>query len=427
MIDRIITSYSILSRIYSAGLSYLFLLLLAILMNNNDFGLYNFFIALVVFSVYIVSFGMESTIIFSKNNEKRNDNSTLVIVLIQMSLIFILYIIFTNLFSFAIFSAIDINLTLYHYLILYAIILLQVTQALIRVINQSKERFIKAFLGEFIVRPTVLVIACIYVYLANYEVNLYTAMVIYGISLLFSVTISSILDIKNIIKFILFVLISKNKNDLDLSKQKIVQTTKRSFRYFLIQVLNQAPTFFLVYFVGMIGSNEKIGVFRALSQTASLVGFIFRAIEGIYNPKFRNLYLKSYNDLTEVFNIQIKLSRKITGVAVFIACVLSPLLLWFLKFDIVYSWVLIILLNAQLINAMFGSNDYFLVTLGHDKKVINAAVYQSLSAIILGFIFTQILGIYGTSLALLFSFCVYRVICEIYIKQHQKKILLEIS
>lgn len=233
MIDRIITSYSILSRIYSAGLSYLFLLLLAILMNNNDFGLYNFFIALVVFSVYIVSFGMESTIIFSKNNEKRNDNSTLVIVLIQMSLIFILYIIFTNLFSFAIFSAIDINLTLYHYLILYAIILLQVTQALIRVINQSKERFIKAFLGEFIVRPTVLVIACIYVYLANYEVNLYTAMVIYGISLLFSVTISSILDIKNIIKFILFVLISKNKNDLDLSKQKIVQTTKDLLDTFL--------------------------------------------------------------------------------------------------------------------------------------------------------------------------------------------------
>ncbi|WP_099304189.1 lipopolysaccharide biosynthesis protein [Bacillus sp. Marseille-P3800] len=414
MKNRFRTIYSLFSRVFSAGFSYISLVSLALIMDSNSFGVYNFFITLIVFSAFLVSFGMESSLIFNKTNSKINNVRLIKLVIIQCGISYLFYIFLITVFSSVIFSPVNFNITTTHYILLFSIVLAQLLQNLMRVVNQSEKRYYSAFTGEFIVRPLTLVLSILVLYLNRVDITVEEALFVYFISICLSVFFSAVISLKRIYPFFQSLCSSDSKLDFKES----IKSTKKSFRYLGIQFLNQAPSFFLVYFVGIFTSNEKIGIFRTLLQTATLVGFLFRAIEGVYNTLLRESYLVGIQEFKTIVKKQRLLSSIITAVAVFVVSLVSPFLVMFLGFDNNYVYLLILLLLTQYFNAFLGSNDFVIITMGFEKSVLKAAFIQSSVALVFGFILTAYYGIYGSGIAFGLSILAYRITCQLYLKKY---------
>lgn len=162
-------------------------------------------------------------------------------------------------------------------------------------------------------------------------------------------------------------------------------------------VLPWAPLFFL----GIWGTTQEIGIFGAATRVALLVAFFLTAVNTVIIPKFAEMHSRE--------DVQ-AMGRLAQRFAVFIALVASPFCL-FLVFN--GDWVmtlfgpefshggaaLAILALGQLVNAMTGLAGHLLIMTGHERDTRNASIFAMLLMLVSAILLIPPHGMLGASIA----------------------------
>lgn len=390
-------SFILFSRIFSSFLGYVNLILIANILNIEQFGLYSFIISLLTIAYIVSNFGIENTLIYlipqkrgKSNSEYLNLLKVIRTLLIFSSAIVILLILWLEEIIFINFNEEYSRILLYLLLICIPI---QSFVVYFRVLNQTNYKYVQSSLPENIVRPTLFFILLLI--LSLYQIS--------DINLILMAYLSSYL-IALVIGFFLNYFIKERKNKIKLSKKIIdFEIIKDCYKFVNIQLLNQLAPFIIVYLLGIYQTTASIGLFRAAFQTATLIAFALRAIESVYTPIFSTLYNdKRKDELKSTFQNVTNWMITIGGLICLVSIVFSNEIMAIFGDEfrgIVFVFQLLCI--NQLANTIFGSVDYILIVSGRSKVVFYLSLIQALLVIISGSFLIAKFGLIGAAIAII--------------------------
>ena len=180
--------------------------------------------------------------------------------------------------------------------------------------------------------------------------------------------------------------------------RQLIQVSMPMLWVAIFQVVN---IWFATLALGVLATNEEVGVYNLAARTAALTSFILIAVNSIAAPKFSEMYEN---------NDQIGLQRVAKESALIATVMATPALLAFIimpEFIMSIfgedfkngSTVLSILAISQFVNVCTGSVGYLLLMSGNEKKMRNNMFLCTLINIVLNIILIPELGIVGAALA----------------------------
>jgi O-antigen/teichoic acid export membrane protein len=161
--------------------------------------------------------------------------------------------------------------------------------------------------------------------------------------------------------------------------------------------------------LGLLGSAEDLGVYRAVSQTALLVSIGLTAIDQVVAPQFASLYAS--DDRRTLQRVATAAARMMLALAVPSGAVM--ILFGGAVLGLVFGesfsgghLPLALLAVAQLINAAFGSVSALLNMTGHASRTARGMAITTVLVVFLNFLMIPLFGIAGaaaaTSIAIVF-------------------------
>lgn len=175
--------------------------------------------------------------------------------------------------------------------------------------------------------------------------------------------------------------------------------------------------------IGVLCSNEDVGVYKVAVQLSNLVVFGLYSINQILHPKFATLY--SQNELERLKKLVSYSSKIILMVAIPPVLLLTVtsgkvLTLLFGSYYATGSMVLCILAIGQLINASFGSVGALLNMTGNENDTLKGMVVALVMNVILNLILVPIYGPEGAALSTAASCLTWNVILRLSVKKRLK-------
>lgn len=177
-----------------------------------------------------------------------------------------------------------------------------------------------------------------------------------------------------------------------------------------MQVINSQTD---IVMLGLLATNEDVGIYRIAIQGATLVSFSIAAINTVIAPQISRLYHSG--DMTKLQRMVTLSARAILLTSLPLAAVLiffgEPIL--GLVFGKEYSEghvALAILCAGQLVNAVMGSVGYLLNMTGHEKDTAKGLMVAALSNIVLNLALIPLFGMEGAAVATAFSLAVWNIL-----------------
>ncbi len=222
-----------------------------------------------------------------------------------------------------------------------------------------------------------------------------------------------------------FLLLSHLKEKEGIKSNKLIQIKHESwFKAVLpltlvsgFQLLNSSAD---IVILGLIRSDEEVGVYRIVAQMVSLVTFGLFAINQVLHPHFAKLH--STGD-------KVKLQRLVSASAKVILIVAIPPVLLFIfagapvlkiffgEEYMIGAFALGILSVGQLANAGFGSVGALLNMTGHEKDSMKGMMIAASVNICLNILLIPELGMTGAALATAISMFIWNAILRSYVKK----------
>ncbi len=262
---------------------------------------------------------------------------------------------------------------------------------------------VSSFLGNFIL---LLLILTIYYFFSNNEVYLMVAFLA-GIVIAFSISIYHLLPVQYASKYD------------SISIKKLLSIG--------LPMMMSASMIYLIFSVdvlmlGIFETSESVGIYRIITQLASLNTIFVIVLGTVIGPKVSFLY--SQNKLGELKKIIRNVSKLIFYVTlpILIAILIfsKEILLFFGNNHLVGLNALIILSLCQFFFAMTGFVDLILNMTGHQKVYGTITLIMALINVLLNLILIPHFGILGAAIATGFSIVVTNAITAIYIKKKLK-------
>lgn len=160
-----------------------------------------------------------------------------------------------------------------------------------------------------------------------------------------------------------------------------------------------------LWFLQAFTTAKEVGVYNIIIKVSALIGLVLMVVNTISAPKFSELYwAKEYETLKKVIAQSTKL---IFLASLGLSLVLIVLKEWILSVFgaefVVGSDALVILIMAQLVNAVTGSVGLFLSMTGHQKILRNIIVATMMIGLVLNYLIIPVYGVYGAAIVSLLS------------------------
>ncbi len=188
-----------------------------------------------------------------------------------------------------------------------------------------------------------------------------------------------------------------------------------------VAVMNTVMNWSAIFILGIWHSEADVGIFSAASRTAMLVAFILIALNSIAAPKFAALYSAG--------NMK-ALEATVRNSAIILTLFASPLLLLFIVFPghvmgifgsqfTAGSSVLMIMSIGQFVNVITGSVGFLLMMSGNERLLMNNIAGSAFISLFLAFLLIPRYGMMGAAIAtaisiiirnIMASYSVYRAI-----------------
>ena len=167
-----------------------------------------------------------------------------------------------------------------------------------------------------------------------------------------------------------------------------------------------------VIILGIFGTDEEVGVYRAVTQVSMLIIFGFQALNQVFQPYYARAYKDDKQSLQRLVTIS---SRLILVTAFFpaLAIFIYSGELLRLAFGSAYevgAFSLIILASGQFINASMGSLGPLLNMTGHERVTFFWVAWAAAVNVVLTVILVPFFGMEGAAAASTISLVLYNLV-----------------
>lgn len=381
MINKIISSS--FYNIYSSLIKFIIFILLAKLLSQNDFGIYNFYISLFSLSSLLIIFGFHRTIF------KFNHVTTLGLFFKMSLVIFIVYILVFYVVQAEDYVDMISLINDHNYMILYVFIIsvFTVFYAYFRAISLLN---IENISTKFIY-PTLLFSILGIIYFLDYNVRYYQVF-LFEILLMTSLISLTFLLHKN--KFI--GLFEKPINSSS-------ETVKYSFKIFITNVFTRATFLFDILFIGLLMTPKDVAEYAvALKLTLGITIIVAAFIQVLEK------HMATSKDIT-------KNLKDIIGLLFLISTVISLIILLFFNeiielFGENYSnvkYILILLLFSKILDGIFSLYGIIMFYSQRENIMIKISFFSFIISMILNYFMINFFGLIGAAWASLISIFIF--------------------
>jgi O-antigen/teichoic acid export membrane protein len=206
---------------------------------------------------------------------------------------------------------------------------------------------------------------------------------------------------------------------------QVIALPTRELLAIAMPMLTTTSLFFLtsqsgVIILGIFHPQAQVGYYALAVKLSALVGFILIAINAMAAPRFAELFHAGQID--ELFYVAQKSAKLIfwTTTPVLLALVLlgKPLLRLFFGPEFVQAYpALLVLIVGQFVNAVCGSNGFFMNMTGHENILRNVTAITALLYLGLSLALIPAFGIEGAAFAATVGISFQNVILLLYIKR----------
>jgi O-antigen/teichoic acid export membrane protein len=172
-------------------------------------------------------------------------------------------------------------------------------------------------------------------------------------------------------------------------------------------ILNQTDTLT----IGILLGTKEVGIYNAGFKTAGWVSFSLMVVNAIAAPLFASLYAS--NNIQELQRMVSIIARWIFWPALLIAIAIvnfaESILGLFGEEFIAAKWVLAAIALGQLVNVGSGSVGYLLMMTGHHNQCAFVMGWSAIINLILNLILIPVMGIEGAALATAFSMALWNI------------------
>lgn len=393
--------YSLLFKISVTVFGLLSTIYLARILGPSDLGLYTLILTLVMFISLPIKAGLPQLMVreISKYLSIKDFNRIKGIVVFSNSFViyFCLLLMVLTFFANLYFEFID---SIYLFVIGLIVVFIS--------LNEIRSAILRAFgkynLGQIpdnVIRPLVFLILLILIFLLKIDINIFTVLSCYLISILFSFLLGVYFLIKN----------EDFKEVVDLSPNYNIKFWfLASFPMALTNIFHLTNTQVDVLLLAYYFSVEEVGLYKIAIQMSLLIAFALQASKMISEPIFAKLYNTGKKEELQRAITNISQINFIFSLLVFLFILFfGEYLIKFLFGDEYLSAYLAFLILAigRLMSALFGAGGYLLNMSGFEKKYAKIWLYTAITNIFLNFLIIPFLGINGaalsTSLSLIFA------------------------
>lgn len=407
-------SFSFISRLVSAGLGYVNLVLIANVLTLQEFGHYNFLISLLTIAYIIANVGVENTLIYlmpfrkkQGTTEYRNLLITSQIFILCSSTIIFLILFFTR----GIFSDVLDDSSIKSLILIVSLTIpIQAFVVFFRVYNQASYNYILSTVPENIIRPIIYFTFLLILIIYKIE-NINMVLIFYICSYIAALGFGAYYFLKE------NTFIYKQSFNKRFSFDYSIVT--QSTNFLIIQLLNQLAPFIVIMVMGIVISSSDIGIFRAAFQTAALIAFALRAFEIVYTPIISSLYSDGkFEELNDMYKVMTNWVLGIGGIICIIAFHLSKSIMGIFGDEFQESAIIFqILAINQLINSSFGSVEYMLMMTGKSKVVRLVSVIQVVIVVISSWYLINMYGLIGAAISITLGTLFFKLILFIIMKK----------
>ncbi|ANE46393.1 hypothetical protein SY83_08995 [Paenibacillus swuensis] len=398
-------SYNTITRVVSAFFGYVNLVLVARILDINDFGIYSFIINLLAIAYIFANVGMENTllVLLPKRREGgvfRDSNGTLVTALAYTfgaSLLILAGLWLASPYLGGMFES-SSSIRMFFYIML-ASIPFQAVVVYSRVVNQANFQFLRSTFPENVIRPVsffLMLCAFLLWFRDSGELVLWGYLASFVLACLFAGA---------------WVMSSTKLSFRRKDVRHDVEVIKLAPQFMSIQMLNQIAPFVVTLIMGLYLAAEFLGYFRASQQTAALIAFTLRSLEMVFAPMIATMYLTK--DMDAISRLYKSITKWIfaTGGWISIVAIIGAELIMsaFGEQFATAAYALQLLAVAQLINAASGSCEYLLMMTGSQKIVVYTTIGQVALVTALSLTLIPLWGLLGAVLAVALGIIFFKV------------------
>ncbi|WP_452230589.1 flippase [Lacinutrix sp. MEBiC02404] len=400
------TLFSFLLKFFGLGLSYFFTLLISRFYGAEVVGRFSLTFTILNLFALFFALGIPDTmvkIIADSNYKQQFDLKKTALRAILISSVIGAIVLFLSAKPLALFYT---DSVLYDYLLIAAAAL--VPLVLLRYnfeILRGRNEIVKFGFLSHIIPYLISVLAILFVFFVFEEKNGLQTIKVYFLG--------------TVIAFILSVFLTKHKEEI---KRKAFPL-KKMMNYSLPMLATSSFIFLMGWtdtlMLGYYNDKADVGIYSVVIKIARIAIIVLTSVNLVLAPKISELYSKSEHDKMK------ELIRKATKIIFITTAPMVGLILIANKFVlglfgdefIIGSTALIVIMLAQLFNAMTGSVGQVMNMTGNHKKLRDFTIISVILNIVLNLILIPLYGILGAAIATATSSVVINIISVIFVKR----------
>ncbi|WP_452232827.1 flippase [Lacinutrix sp. MEBiC02595] len=400
------TLFSFLLKFFGLGLSYFFTLLISRFYGAEVVGRFSLTFTILNLFALFFALGIPDTmvkIIADSNYKQQFDLKKTALRAILISSVIGAIVLFLSAKPLALFYT---DSVLYDYLLIAAAAL--VPLVLLRYnfeILRGRNEIVKFGFLSHIIPYLISVLAILFVFFVFEEKNGLQTIKVYFLG--------------TVIAFILSIFLTKHKEEI---KRKAFPL-KKMMNYSLPMLATSSFIFLMGWtdtlMLGYYNDKADVGIYSVVIKIARIAIIVLTSVNLVLAPKISELYSKSEHDKMK------ELIRKATKIIFITTAPMVGLILIANKFVlglfgdefIIGSTALIVIMLAQLFNAMTGSVGQVMNMTGNHKKLRDFTIISVILNIVLNLILIPLYGILGAAIATATSSVVINIISVIFVKR----------
>jgi len=166
---------------------------------------------------------------------------------------------------------------------------------------------------------------------------------------------------------------------------------------------------FTVICLGWFAPEETVGLFGACTRIALLVAFALQAVDTVLHPLIAEMYhLDKHEELQRTISYSARIITAVTFASFIMLALSGKFVLG--VFGESYKegyYVLLILLGAQVIDALCGTNSSIMKMTNHHNQACLILMVGAIANIILCLVLIPALGIYGAAIAVILTMLIW--------------------
>ena len=391
-------------------------LLLARIMLPQDFGAFAYSSTLIFVLAGIGTFGTQNLLVreagAASNTEKLSLTKSLFTWAIRRSILYTLILVAAFIFISFQFNLFFREENLVSFTTPILLSLISVPLLVITLVNQSylqgHRKILSALFAEKIAKPFLVLTGAgvLFLILQKQPLNFTSTALINVSSFLIALIVISYSVIKN------------NKTVAPVSPDAEIVSTwrKSSLTFFLFNVVTLLYLRVDILSLGFFSTPEKIGVYNVSCRVADTVSFPLHILTFGLAPLISQLFASGEKiKLQKTITASTRIIFLLSAIPAMVFIILgTPILSLFGKHFEDGQHSLIILLCANLINALAGPAGYVLVMTGHERQAFYSMSLACLLSIILNAILIPAYGISGAAIAVFFAMISWNILISVY-------------